>query len=147
MAELTEQEYQDLIVAEVGDDAASTLASTVGVYWRRYDGYTDLETRYLQVKLAAIDLMLGRVRKQVDFRDPAGISASAHQLFTHLTQMRDIVQDQIDSGAGVASSGAAAGGGIGLLTKTAPQMPPAGSLLDANDTAYRGDPYRPRRVR
>lgn len=146
MAELTEQEYQDLIVAEVGDDARSTLASTIGVYWRRHDGYTDLDVRYLHVKLAAVDLMLGRVRGQVTIRDGDGASVDLNKLFDHLTAMRETVQAQIASGV-ASSGGASSGGGIGLLTKTAPQMPPAGSLLDANDTAYRGDPYRPRRVR
>jgi hypothetical protein len=145
MAELTEQEYQQLIVAEVGDDSTRTLASTVGVYWRRYDAYTDLEVRYLHVKLAAVDLMLGRVRGQVTIRDGDGASVDLNKLFDHLATMRETVQAQIDIGVGAGS--AASGGAIGVLTKTAPIMPPAGSLLDANDPAYRGDPYRPRRVR
>lgn len=144
MAELTEQEYRDLIVAEVGDDAQSTLRSTIGVYWRRYDAYADLETRYLHAKLAAVDLMIGRVRSRVTIRDGDGASVDLNKLFDHLTTMRETVEAQIARGIG-AGSAAASGGAIGLLTKTAPQMPPAGSLLDANDTAYRGDPYRPRR--
>ena len=146
MAELTEQEYQELIVAEVGDDARRTLASTVGVYWRRYDAYSDLELRYLHVKLAAIDLMLGRVRGQVTIRDGDGASVDLNKLFDHLTAMRELVTTQIASGVG-SSSAASSGGAIGQLTKTAPQMPPVGGPLDANDTAYRGDPYRPRRLR
>lgn len=146
MAELTAQEYQDLIMAEVGDDARGTLAWAIDTYWRRYDAYADLESRYLHVKLAAIDLMLGRVRGQVTIRDGDGGSVDLNKLFDHLTAMRETVQSQIASGVG-AGSAASSGGAIGQLTKTAPQMPPAGSGYDANDTAYRGDPYRPRRVR
>lgn len=35
MTTLSDQQYQDLIVAEVGDDAAGTLALNVPLYWAR----------------------------------------------------------------------------------------------------------------
>lgn len=137
---LTDAQYQQLIVAEVGDDAQSTLASTVPVYWVRYSGIADLEARFLYAKLAAIDLMLGRVRGQVTIRDGDGASVDLNKLFDHLTTMRETVQTQIEGASQAGSASSAAGD----LTTTAPIMPPAGSRIDANDRAYRGDPYRRR---
>lgn len=137
---LSEQQYQDLIVAEVGDDASAVLASTVPLYWARYSAY-DLETRFLYTKRAAIDLMLGRVRAKVDVQVFEGPRKSMSQLFDHLTQMRATVEALISTADQVGSAGAASGD----LTTTAPIMPPAGSRIDANDRAYRGDPYTRRR--
>jgi len=34
MAELSEEQYQQIIVAEVGDDAAGTLVTMVPMYWQ-----------------------------------------------------------------------------------------------------------------
>lgn len=141
MTTLSDQQYQDLIVAEVGDDAAGTLALNVPLYWARRDGITDLETRHLYVKRDAINLMLGRVRGQVRIVGVGGASIDAHQLTTHLQDMRAAVQTLIDTGIDAAS----AGGAAGELTTTAPIAPPDGSFVDANNRLYRGDPYERRR--
>lgn len=138
---LTEQQYIDLIVAEVGDDAASTLATTVPLYWGRHAGLAD-EARFLATKRDAIDVMLGRVRGQVRIVGVGGASIDAHQLTTHLQDMRALVQAQIESDT--AASGA--GGAVGALATPAPVPAPLGAF-DANDRAYRGDPYRRTRRR
>ena len=140
---LSEDQYQQLIIAEVGDNAQGTLASTVPIYWARYDAIADLETRYLYAKLASVDLMLGTVRGQVTIRDGDGASVDLNKLFDHLTTMREQVADLI----AITIQTGSAGGATGDLTKTAPVMPPAGSLVDANDPDYRGNPYQRRRWR
>jgi hypothetical protein len=140
---LSESDYIQLIVAEVGDDGHMTLASTVPIYWARYAGIADLETRFLSVKLSAIDLMLGRVRGRVTIRDGDGASVDLNKLFDHLTTMREQVLGQINTVTQAGSSGAASGD----LTHTAPVMPPAGSMGDANSADYRGNPYQRRRFR
>lgn len=139
---LTEAQYQQLIVAEVGDDSAGALASTVPIYWLRYADVADLESRFLYAKLAAIDLMLGRVRGQVTIRDGDGASVDLNKRFDHLITMRETVQAQIDILTASGSAGAAAG----ELTKTAPIMPPVGAF-DSNSADYRGSPYMRRRLR
>lgn len=136
---LTQQQYQDLIIVEVGDDAAGTLVTVVPLYWERYAALGD-EARYRATKLAAIDAMLGRVRGQVKIVGVGGASVDAHQLTTHLQDMRALVLAAIAD----AESSGAAGGAVGDLTTTAPVTAPSG-LPDASSRAYRGDPYYRRR--
>lgn len=143
MAILSEQQYQDLIIAEVGDDAAASLASTVPLYWLRRSGIADLDLRYLYAKRDAIDLMLGKVRGLVKIVGVDGASVDAHQLTLHLQELRIVVEHQIVELAQLASSGGVAG----VLTTTAPIMPPTTSPYDANDGAYRGSTYRVSRRR
>lgn len=133
---LSEQQYQDLIIVEVGDDAAGTLATVVPLYWERRSAYTDLEARYRYAKRDALDAMLGRVRGQVKIVGVGGASIDAHQLFTHLQDMRTQLQAEID----MLETSGGSGGAVGDLTTTAPSSPPTG-MTDANHPAYRGDPY------
>ena len=136
---LSEQQEQDLIILEVGDDAAGTLATVVPLSWERYAAL-ELPARTRATKLAAIDAMLGRVRGQVKIVGVGGASVDAHQLTTHLQDMRALVQSQIDA----ASSAGASGGAVGDLTTTSPIAPPTGAP-DASGRVYRGDPYLTRR--
>lgn len=141
---LTEAEYKQLVLTEVGDDAKGTLASTLDLYWSRYSGTADLELRFLYTKRAAIDLMLGRARKGVDFVALDGSSVKLDQIFRHLQELRADVQSQIAASEEAAGADLHAAPESGQIAKTAPIMAPTGSLLDANDTAYRGSPYRRR---
>jgi hypothetical protein len=134
---LTEQQYQELIVLRVGDDAATTLATNIALLWQARSSIADLDIRALQVTVDAIDLMLGRVRGQVDFRGPDGSSVSLSDLFTHLQQMRAQTVAQLAS----AQAGAGGGVAVGQLTQTAPLMP-SGCELDPNAQRYRGDTIR-----
>lgn len=143
MTTLSEQQYQDLILAEVGDDASRVVESTIALYWQRFAAIADLETRSLYVKRACIDLLLGRARKQVTFKDASGATVDLNKLFDHLTTMRNDIDSLIET----QSTAASAGGAAGDLTHTAPVMPPSGARVDANDRAYRGDPYRRARRR
>jgi len=135
---LTEQQYQDLIVLRVGDDASGTLASTISLLWSARDTIADLNTRALQVTIDAIDLMLGQVRRQVTFRGPDGSSVNLSDLFDHLTQMRAQTVGQL------ASAAPDGGVAIGTLTQTAPILRDRAGQADPNSRRLRGDPLRRR---
>jgi hypothetical protein len=95
---LTDEQIQALITTQVGDEVTTewpdgVLSANIATIW---EGYTD-ESAALQrlyTKRDCIDLVLGIVRKKVDFRDPAGISADLSDLYDHLVRMRaDCLQD------------------------------------------------------
>lgn len=138
---LTEQQYQDLVVLRVGDDAAGTLATNMALLWVGREAIADLGLRALQVTVDAIDLMLGRVRGQVDFRAPDGSSVSLSDLFAHLMAMRE----QTTTALAQAQAGAGGGVAIGLLTQTAPILRDRAGQPNPNSRALRGDPLRRRR--
>lgn len=135
---LTEQQYKDLIVLRVGDDASGTLATNIDLLWSGRDTTSDLSVRALQVTVDAIDLLLGQVRKQVTFRGPDGSGVNLSDLFDHLTAMRATTLEQLAS--------AAPGGGVavGLLTQTAPILRDRAGQSDPNGRSLRGDPLRRR---
>ena len=137
---LSEQEYKDLILSDLPETTDGRLALNVDVLWTRFDTITDLEAHYLSTRLAAIDLLLGAAAQLVSFRTSSGSSVQASDVFDHLTKLRELAVAAI---GGTSASGSAAG----QLTATAPIDPPfgAGSVPDANDRAYRGDPYRSRK--
>lgn len=139
---LSDDQYKDLIVLQVGDNADGLLAANIDLLWEGNGDQADAATQALYTKRSAIDLMLGDVRQKVDFRDPAGISANLSDLFDHLMRMRADVVAQI---ALAASSGNGAGA-VGTITKTAPVEPDIGQL-DPSARRYRGDPLCPPRRR
>lgn len=140
---LDEAAYKEQIIDEVGDDTAGTLASRITRLWTKHDNQPTLEHQYLYAKRSAIDVMLARVRGQTTIRDGDGASVDLNKLFDHLQAMRSFVTDLITE----AESGTSSGGAVGDLTTTAPIAPPSTSFVDANDRAYRGDPYYSRKRR
>lgn len=135
---LTADAYKAQIVDEVGDTASGHIAANVSTYWTMYDHVTSLHLRYLYAKRKAIDVLLGKVREQVDMTGVEGVRAALDQKSKHLLAMRETVEADIKAttmqGAGQPT--------IGTLTQTAPVMPPVTGGIDANDRRYRGDPYR-----
>lgn len=134
---LTAEQIRGLILVEVGDDAAGTLAANLDLLWERHDGVADLTLRGLLTRRDAIALLLGRARQQVDVRTAAGSAVSLSQVFAHLTAMLAATESaiaQIQSGAG-------GGVAIGPLTATAPIRPATGQV-DPNRRGLRGDPLK-----
>lgn len=132
---LTDEQYQQLIIAQVGDDEAGTLATNVPILWAQYADES-ATLRFLLTKRGAIECMQARVRKQVSFRALDGASVQLSDLLSHLATLYDQVQNQITAAE---SSGVLPQ--IGELTTIAPitpELPP-----DANDARYRGQPYPP----
>jgi hypothetical protein len=134
MADLTPEEWQALIVTELG--SLQLVQTSIATYWNlAADAASDGE-RYLLAKRAALDLVLGQAANQVSFRALDGASVNLSDRFEHLVQLRALVQGALDAGANAAQGG----GALGEMTTTAPIMAPAGAL-DANAQAYRGSPY------
>jgi hypothetical protein len=134
MADLTPEQWQALIVTELG--SLQLVATNIATYWAlAADAASDGE-RYLLAKRASLDLILGQAANQVSFRALDGASVNLSDRFEHLVQLRALVQAAIDAGVSVAQGG----GALGEMTTTAPIMAPHGAR-DANAQAYRGSPY------
>jgi len=138
---LTDDQLKALIVLQVGDDAAGTLAANIDLLWTAHDDVDDQALHGLLTKRDAIDTMLGRVRQQVSFKALDGASVNLSDLSKHLLAMRETLDGQIESAQAGVSAGA-----IGLLTQTAPIMRDNASQADPNSRALRGDPLRRRGV-
>ncbi len=136
---LTEAEYKSLILVAVGDDAAGTLAANIDLLWNSHDTVADLPLVAALTRRDAIDLILGRVRQQVDFRTSSGSEVNLSDLFDHLLKMRAAVDEQIS----LAQATLGGGGALDGLTTTAPIIPATGEI-DPNARVYRGDPLRRR---
>lgn len=136
---LTAEQYQQLIIEEVSDDAAGTLDRMIQTLWTKHDDQDDLVLHYLHTKRSAIVLMLGKVRFQVSFKALDGASADLDQLTEHLQTM----QDAVDTAIASTQAGSSSGGASAPLTRIAPIGPDDAlpTSRDANDRRYRGDPY------
>lgn len=137
---LTQDQYSDLIIAQVGDTSDGLLAQRIALLWTMRDAVSDLDSRALYVKLDAIDLVIGHVRSQVTIRAADGSSADLNKLFDHLMAMRQSVGDQIEA----AQAGLGGGIAVGTLTTTAPISRDNTDQPDPNDRVYRGDPLKRR---
>jgi hypothetical protein len=136
---LSDVQYQALAIDEIGDDASSTLATAVPLYWARWSAIADLELRFLYVKRDAIDRLLGPAKDAIDIVSD-GDSVKLDQRFTHLLALRRVVETLIDQASTRSNVRPAAG----ELTQTAPIMAPAGAF-DSNHADYRGNVYARRR--
>lgn len=133
---LTEAEYQALIVAELGGDA--TVSAQIATLWSETDDSATLREHYLRAKVKAIRLLMGTARLQVSFKALNGASVNLSDLFKHLRELLEATEAEL-----AASATAAGGYESGEITKTAPVEQPDSAPFDANDRAFRGDPYRP----
>lgn len=136
----TEAEYKQLIILQVGDDAAGTLASNIDLLWSSHSDVANSALVALLTKRDAIDVMLAKVRTNVSFKALNGASVSASDMFDHLFQMRELVDAQIAQ----AQSGQDGAIAIGDLVQTAPIMPDSARGANPNARQYRGDPLRRR---
>jgi len=138
--------YQSLIVTQVGDTSDALIASQIATLWDLNDDQSTLKLQFLTTKRAAIEMLMGTVRQQVTFEIAGDHRRQQSDKLKNLQIMLATVNDEIDryaaSGIGTDSDFAAA---TGDLTTTTPISPPSAAGPDANDRAYRGDPYRRRR--
>lgn len=137
---LTAEQYQALILAELGDDA--TLAAQLSTLWELAEGGGALIDRYRRAKLAGVELLLARAAGQVSFKALDGASVDLSDRFAHLLQLRDQLRAEL-----AVAEGAAGGYGVGEITTQAPlSAPPAPTTTpDPNARALRGDPLAPPR--
>ncbi len=128
---------------------AQVLAAQLPLVW---DGYLALATihpdlQFLYTKRAAVELMLGQVRDQVDIATAADQQARLNQLTIHLRAMYDAAQAEIArieaiaraSHAPVMAQLAVTGPGLPAIVTVDPAT---GRLLPSVDR-YRGNPYLP----
>jgi hypothetical protein len=139
--------YQNLIVMAVGDSPSGIVASQIATLWALNDDQPNEKLQFLFTKLAAIDLLMGTVREQVNATGLGGVRVELSKKLDALATMRSAVEGDIDrliaSGVAFDSSQVAASG---QLITTAPINPPCPGQPDGNAGRYRGDLYeRPRR--
>lgn len=142
---VTETEYRSLLLEELRQTEDSAVARQWGALWRMQGALSGGNTylRYLRVKRAAIDFLLSEKHAKVDSKE-GDASESFGQIFEHLLDLAKATDTAIalavKAGAGRRAPV------VGQLSRTAPRMPtdqpPSNFPLDANDPAYRGDPYR-----
>jgi hypothetical protein len=137
---LTEAELKSLIVLQVGDDAAGTLAASIDLLWSSHADTSAIGLVALLTKRDAIDVMLAKVRNQVSFKALNGASVSASDMFDHLWKMRELIDAQIEA----AQSGADGAFAIGELITVAPLGADSARGANPNARQYRGDPLRRR---
>lgn len=135
MPELTDTDWKAQVIAFVGDQDGY-LAGAIDTLW---DMYADLAATprlrfWYTVKLAA-ESLLGHVRQSPDFTTQGDLSVKLNQLFTNLVAMAERADANIcreRKGQAVPL--------VGVLSTTAPTVPPAGAA-DANAARYSGSPY------
>lgn len=130
---MTAEEYQQLLIDEFQN---ATVTANMSRYWAFAAGATDAMT-YLRTRLYIFDLALTGAVGKVSFKALDGSSVEQSDYFDHLLRLRELAAAELQAAANDA-------GGIGVSTilKTAPIEPPCGFQPDANDRAFRGDPYR-----
>lgn len=143
---LSAAQYKSKIILEVGDNDAGLLAANIDMLWAAHDSIADDWLHFLSSKRDAISVMLADVRKQVDFTDPADISAKLDQLFKHLQSMYEDTVAALAQATDLAAAATNGAGAIGTITKTAPIQPAPGQA-DPSARRYRGDPLCPPRRR
>lgn len=140
----TVEQYKQQVIREVGDNDAGLLQGQIELIWTLAGAKSQVPAiRFYHAKLTAIDMMLGDVRRDVDYADLA-LKESLTDLLNNLLKMKE--STKADLAAAVATqgqtSGARRGGAAGVIARQAPSSPPWPGSIDANDPAYRGDAYR-----
>lgn len=147
---LSDAQYRQLIVDQVGDTASGLIANQITTLWTLNDDQPSPKLQFYHTKRAAIQMLMGAVREQVTQQGLDGVRTDLSKKLEHLATMLTAVNDDIDryqaSGIDVEvdSDFAAA---AGELTTTTSRPPPTACGPDANSPLYRGDPYYPRRRR
>lgn len=137
---LTDTDWKTLVIDQVGDDAATTLAGKIDLLWAAAGEYsTAPKVRFEYAKRGAIQTMQARVREQVDFETNAGLKVSLEQKFTALATMLEQVEAAIAKAARQAGSRRAPA--VGQIETTAPIGRPVCGGPDANSRRLRGDAY------
>lgn len=96
---LTAQNYIDRILEELDEADNAKLTYFLTDYWDQADDATVTERQYLRAKIKAIDFLLGRLRKEIDTQDEAGMVKLSQQT-THLRQIKADVQAELSGGSG-----------------------------------------------
>ncbi len=91
---LAAPELQTLVVTEVGD-VDGFIAGQIATLWALYDTQPDLYLRYLLTKRKALDLLMGKVREQVNRTGLNGVAAELSDKLGNLQVMWENVDGEI----------------------------------------------------
>lgn len=142
---LTEQQYQDLILKEVGDDG--TVSDSIVVLWNKRGAWSGngIYYQYLLVKADAIRMLMGNVWADVSTRMPSRAEFLLREKFANLKAMLEMVLEEIAQFGGaltiIDGDLSFADMAVGEMEATAPIEGIVG-FPDPNDTQYLGDPTR-----
>lgn len=145
MAFSTAAEYQNFILAELQETAGSALGLQIVGIWNIYDSIGDLYIQYLYARAHAIQFLMTMYYKYTTLT-VGKQTIDLSKWIDNLERLYKLTMDLIDrSKAGDYDFQ------IGMIEQTAPIMPPTyesisdylAKPMDANDTRYRGDPYKP----
>jgi hypothetical protein len=135
---LSDIEYQQDILAEIGDDG--TVAPAIETIWAKYTakGFLSKQLQALYTKVDAINRLLGSpaARKRYTFKSKDAVH-NLKELTDNLREMRkealeerNLLEKRLNTGGAPA---------VGVMAATASITSPAG-LPDANSGYYRGNP-------
>lgn len=121
MATPNTDQYKTLIIAQIGDDEESTLATMIDGAWLLYSDYATSAPglQYLCALRKCIEIMQGKERLLVDTARDGDRRVALDQRFDHLQQMFDNTDAQITA-LHIGLSRSSAGGAIGIIRKTTP---------------------------
>jgi hypothetical protein len=145
---LTAAQYQDMILAEVGDTISGPVGSRILTIWDMFAAKTPIYLQYLYAKVKAIDILLGPALAGLPTLTVGRQTVDEAKYAEFLLKLKAATNEEIDREEMGNRLGEA-----GQITQTAPIMPPDPLLpifdpfqvRDANSPLYRGDPYRTRR--
>ena len=86
---LSTQNWMDRILAELDEEDNAELSYWLTTYYDQADDATVTGNRYLRAKRDCIKFLLGRLRKEIDTQDEAGMVKLSQQT----TQLRMILAD------------------------------------------------------
>lgn len=145
---VNDAQIQSLIVLEVGDEVTAAwpsgiLSANIATVWASYADKALIAPRLQELysKRRCIDIIVGIVRGQVTFSISGDHSRNQSDKAKALMDMRRACQDEITLLEAKARANRAPANDE--LAATAPIAPPDANGPDANDSRYRGDPYKP----
>jgi hypothetical protein len=137
MTPITERQWQNAITVEL--NGGDLLDANIEFLWQVYAQYGNFPyLRYLHVKVAAIDMLLGNLDEAYSPQVEGDMQARESTRMNILMTLRRVTLDLISSHSNRAGSYL-----VGKLTAQAPIANPDTLAFprDANDPLFRGTPY------
>lgn len=135
---LTEKQYKQMLVLEVGEGNISALQLELA--WNRWAEKTDPELRYNYALITVVNLLLGMHWKDYRVRTSAGQQLELDQPFEHLIKLAARAEERIVVIEAGPVSAIASGVEVGSMEAEVPIPTPDGWFPDPHDPRYWGDP-------
>lgn len=140
---LTENEYKEMIVSQVGDTDDSIILSNIDLLWQMgANGVNTMYLQFLQAKIEAILLLMGTLRESVNFQQLDVLRVDMKQRIENLQVMLNATTTMLNRAKSQESSQVVSSGPVVVqLRTTAPRSNPNPFGNDGNAPKYRGDLY------